>query len=274
MRIFPFRSFTMRPADESARLPAAPPDSRCYAIGDVHGCLDQLSLLLETIIHDNAARPPVSKVYVVTVGDLIDRGPDSRGVIERLLNPLEGFETHYLRGNHDIALLTFLENPDFFPVWKPFGASETLMSYGVKPPLFEDPEQFRIAHDELVRAMPPEHVSLLNKLVPYVIFGDYLFVHAGIRPGIAIEDQNRYDLRWIREPFLSDAKEHGCVVVHGHTIVGRVEERPNRIAIDTGAYHSGVLTALAVEDDRRWYLSTGSGEDEALSRAAGAALQP
>jgi serine/threonine protein phosphatase 1 len=106
-------------------------------------------------------------------------------------------------------------------------------------------------------AIPMDHVAFLETFDDSCRFGDYLFVHAGIRPGIAIEEQNRYDLRWIREPFLSDAKEHGCVVVHGHTIVGRVEERPNRIAIDTGAYHSGVLTALAVEDEQRWYLSTG-----------------
>jgi serine/threonine protein phosphatase 1 len=104
--------------------------------------------------------------------------------------------------------------------------------------------------------VPRAHREFLESFADTFRFGDYLFVHAGIRPGITVEEQDRHDLRWIREPFLSDAKEHGFIVVHGHTIVGRVEERPNRIAIDTGAYHSGVLTALAVEGSRRWYLTT------------------
>ncbi|MEA3032392.1 MAG: serine/threonine protein phosphatase 1, partial [Sphingomonadales bacterium] len=110
----------------------------------------------------------------------------------------------------------------------------------------------------LLRAhVPRGHIEFLESFGDTFSFGDYLFVHAGIRPGIGLDDQARRDLRWIREPFLSDAKEHGFVVVHGHTIVPDVEERPNRIGIDTGAYRSGILTALAVEDEERWYLSTG-----------------
>ena len=105
--------------------------------------------------------------------------------------------------------------------------------------------------------VPRAHREFLEHFADTFAFGDYLFVHAGIRPGIAIEEQDRHDLRWIRDPFLSDAKEHGFVVVHGHTIVPEVDERPNRIAIDTGAYHSGVLTALGIEEAERWLIATG-----------------
>jgi serine/threonine protein phosphatase 1 len=119
-------------------------------------------------------------------------------------------------------------------------------------------------------AVPREHREFLENLADTFRFGDYLFVHAGIRPGVAVDEQSRKDLRWIRDPFLSDAKEHGFVVVHGHTIVERAEERPNRIGIDTGAYHSGVLTALAIEDDQRWFL-TGLEEGRTEERLQSAA---
>jgi serine/threonine protein phosphatase 1 len=119
---------------------------------------------------------------------------------------------------------------------------------------------------EVQRHVPPEHRAFLDSFADTFRFGDYLFVHAGIRPGVGIDEQSRTDLRWIREPFLSDGKEHGCVVVHGHTIVSEVEERRNRIAIDTGAYQSGVLTAIGIEDRQRWQLATG--RDQPLSAAA------
>jgi serine/threonine protein phosphatase 1 len=117
----------------------------------------------------------------------------------------------------------------------------------------------------LAAKVPRAHRDFIDSFADTFRFGDYLFVHAGIRPGIAVDEQDRHDLRWIRDPFLSDAKDHGFIVVHGHTIVEKVEERPNRIAIDTGAYHSGVLTALAVEDDRRWYLTSDEEQPEALT---------
>jgi serine/threonine protein phosphatase 1 len=145
-----------------------------------------------------------------------------------------------------------------------FGGAQYAASYGI------DVDALRRVDDEAAQrrvreSVPRAHVEFIESFADTFRFGDYLFVHAGIRPGVAVEDQARPDLRWIREPFLSDAKEHGVVVVHGHTIVPEVEERPNRIAIDTGAYHSGVLTALAIEDCERWLLAT---ERESRSRHA------
>ena len=230
--------------------------ARAYAVGDIHGRLDLLDDLLAKIEADIAARPR-RRNFIIFLGDLIDRGQDSAGVDERLRNyqPRHG-RPIFLAGNHEEVLLRLLVgDKDILASWLKFGGAECARSYGL------DPDALRRVDEEgalqlLQAKVPRSHREFLESFADTFSFGDYLFVHAGIRPGIAIEDQARYDLRWIREPFLSDAKEHGCVVVHGHTIVSRVEERPNRIAIDTGAYHSGVLTALAVEDGRRWYLST------------------
>jgi serine/threonine protein phosphatase 1 len=242
--------------------------ARAYAVGDIHGRLDLLDELLGRIEADIAARPR-RRNFVIFLGDLIDRGPDSAGVVERLRSyqPPHG-RPIFLAGNHEEVLLRMLAgDKDILASWLKFGGAECARSYGL------DPDALRRVDEEgalqlLQAKVPRSHREFIDGFADTFSFGDYLFVHAGIRPGIAIEEQARYDLRWIREPFLSDAKEHGCVVVHGHTIVSRVEERPNRIAIDTGAYHSGVLTALAVEDDRRWYLSTGAEAPEDATASA------
>lgn len=245
-----------------ARAPQGKAGARAYAIGDIHGRLDLLDLLLRKIEEDIAERPP-ARNFIVFLGDLVDRGPDSAGVVERLrtYRP-DRAQTIFLAGNHEEVLLRMLAGETkILPSWLKFGGAECAQSYGLEA------DSLRLLDEEaalqLLRArIPPEHAAFLESFADTFRFGDYLFVHAGIRPGVGIEAQDRHDLRWIREPFLSDAKEHGVMVVHGHTIVGRVEERPNRIAIDTGAYHSGVLTALAVEDDRRWYLATSRDEVE------------
>jgi serine/threonine protein phosphatase 1 len=229
---------------------------RAYAVGDVHGRLDLLDQLLERIEADIAAGPK-QKTFIIFLGDLIDRGPDSAGVIERLRTYRHpDAKLIFLAGNHEEVLLRILAGErDILPSWLKFGGAECARSYGLDPDALK-----RIDEDgaiQLVQAkVPGSHREFLEGFADTFRFGDYLFVHAGIRPGIAVEEQDRNDLRWIREPFLTDAKEHGFVVVHGHTIVERVEERPNRIAIDTGAYHSGVLTALAIEGDRRWFLTS------------------
>ncbi|MEA3002003.1 MAG: serine/threonine protein phosphatase 1 [Sphingomonadales bacterium] len=230
--------------------------ARAYAIGDVHGRLDLLDALLRRVEEDIAGRRP-KKTYIVFLGDLIDRGPDSAGVVERLRTwrPRHG-RPIFLGGNHEEVLLRILGgDATILPDWLKFGGAECARSYGV------DVDALRRMEDEAaveaVRAkVPRSHREFLENFADTFRFGDYLFVHAGIRPGIAVEEQDRHDLRWIREPFLGDAKEHGFVVVHGHTIVPEVDERPNRIAIDTGAYHSGVLTALGIEEEERWLLST------------------
>jgi serine/threonine protein phosphatase 1 len=231
--------------------------ARAYAVGDIHGRLDLLDALLRRVEEDIAARPP-RKTYIVFLGDLVDRGPDSAGVVERLRTwrPRHG-KPVFLGGNHEEVLLRILGgDASILPDWLKFGGAECARSYGIDVDALR-----RMEDDEAIAAIragvPRAHREFLEHFADTFAFGDYLFVHAGIRPGLAIEDQDPRDLRWIRDPFLSDAKEHGFIVVHGHTIVPEVDERPNRIAIDTGAYHSGVLTALGVEEAERWFIATG-----------------
>jgi serine/threonine protein phosphatase 1 len=238
-------------------LPRGKEGARAYAVGDIHGRLDLLNDIIERIEADIAARPP-RRNFIVFLGDLIDRGPDSAGVVETLRtyrNPEA--RLIFLGGNHEEVMLRLLAGEkNILASWLKFGGAECARSYGLEP------DSLRLLDEDaalqLLRAkVPAEHLEFLSSFADTFRFGDYLFVHAGIRPGVGLEEQDRHDLRWIRDPFLSDAKEHGFVVVHGHTIVDRVEERPNRVAIDTGAYHSGVLTAVGIEDDRRWFLATG-----------------
>lgn len=234
---------------------------RAYAVGDIHGRLDLLDVMLSRI-EDDMARQPAARTFIIFLGDLIDRGPDSAGVVERLrtYRPPHGAEMVFLAGNHEEVLLRILDNErKILPNWLKFGGVECAESYGIDAAALSRLEES--AAIERVRAMvPAAHREFLKGFGDTFRFGDYLFVHAGIRPGIGLEEQDLSDLRWIREPFLTDAKEHGFVVVHGHTIVPQVEERANRIGIDTGAYHTGNLTALAVEEERRWYISTVAGE--------------
>jgi serine/threonine protein phosphatase 1 len=246
------------PSDRSASRGKA--GRRAYAIGDIHGRLDLLDLLLDRIEADMAARPH-KKTFIIFLGDLIDRGPDSAGVVERLRTYRPPFATPvFLAGNHEEVLLRMLTGEKgILPSWLKFGGADCAQSYGLEPASLRALDE-EAALQLLQAKVPRAHVDFLKTFADTFRFGDYLFVHAGIRPGVSLEEQDRFDLRWIREPFLNDAKEHGFVVVHGHTIVARVEERANRIAIDTGAYRSGVLTALAIEDERRWYLSTEQAE--------------
>jgi serine/threonine protein phosphatase 1 len=230
--------------------------ARAYAVGDIHGRLDLLDPLLARIEADIAARPP-KRSFIVFLGDLIDRGAESAGVVERLrvYRPRHARPV-FLAGNHEEVLLQILAGgAEIIADWLKFGGAECAASYGVDVDRLRRMEEAQ-ALEVLRDAVPRAHVEFIESFGDTFSFGDYVFVHAGIRPGIPLEAQDRKDLRWIREPFLSDAKEHGFMVVHGHTIVPQAEERPNRIGIDTGAYRSNVLTALAVEDDRRWYLST------------------
>ena len=236
--------------------PAGAPGYRAYVVGDVHGRLDLLQDLLAKI-HAELQHHPSAKTLLVFVGDLIDRGPSSAQVVERLRTyKREGVKTVFLLGNHEEVLLRILGgDASLIDKWRWFGGAECLQSYGA------DPVQLDRASDEealaFVRnAIPREHVRFLETFADSCAFGDYLFVHAGIRPGVGVEQQSQADLRWIRDPFLNDDRDHGCIVVHGHTISDDVEQRVNRIGIDTGAYRSGVLTALAIEGTDRWLLDT------------------
>jgi serine/threonine protein phosphatase 1 len=256
-----FRTIFARLTGGAADLPASGKrGARAYGVGDIHGCLHLLNDLLAQIETDVDANP-VREAYLVFVGDLIDRGPDSAGVIERLRNYSHPkLKPIYLAGNHEEYLLSILSGETGkLDSWLTYGGRECVQSYGLEPEqLIVLPEGEALML--LRRRIPDEHQRFLKSLADTFRFGDYLFVHAGIRPGLALEEQSPADLRWIRDPFLNDNGNHGFVVVHGHTIVDEVEERSNRIGIDTGAYRSGVLTALVIEGTQRRFLSTARAE--------------
>lgn len=229
---------------------------RAYVVGDIHGRLDLLEELLAKIDADLQQRPS-PKTLLVFLGDLIDRGPNSAQVIERLRTlRWDGVEPVFLLGNHEEVLLRIVGGDiELISSWLQFGGLQCLESYGLDPARIRGRGSEKIL--ELVQsAIPPRHVEFLESFVDSCRFGDYLFVHAGIRPGVEVDEQLQSDLRWIRAPFLFDETDHGFVVVHGHTISDEVDERSNRIGIDTGAYRTGTLTALAIEGTDRWLLDT------------------
>jgi len=242
----------------SARSFAGPKAKRLYAIGDVHGRLDLVNDLLGRIEDDISSRP-VETAVVVFLGDLIDRGPESAGVIERLQS-LQHFPARmlFLLGNHEEFLLRALAGePGVAQDWLGFGGDACAESYGIAVSALQAMNEQRIA--EVLRAAIPEtHVAFLKTFGDTFAFGGYLLVHAGIRPGVPIEQQQPRDLRWIRQPFLSDAHDHGCMVIHGHTVSDGIDQRANRIGIDTGAYRTGILTAAVIEEDDLRFLATGA----------------
>lgn len=240
--------------------PRGPDGHRAYAVGDIHGRLDLLDDMLARIGADIAARPAATN-HVVFLGDLIDRGPQSAEVVERLRGwqPADASAV-FLCGNHEEVLLRVLDGePGLLADWLSYGGGECLESYGLPPATLDGMSEAE-ALDRVRAAIPDAHRKFLAGFADTFAFGDYLFVHAGIRPGVGLAAQGQQDLRWIRQPFLDSARDHGFVVVHGHSISERVDERANRIGIDTGAYRSGILTAIAIERDARWFLDTGSGE--------------
>ena len=242
-------------------MPAIPDGFRVYAVGDIHGCDDLLADILARIEADQDGNP-MAETIVIFLGDFIDRGPASRQVIERLrtYRPENG-RTVFLAGNHEEVLIRLLNGQDeLVEDWLRFGGAECLASYG-----YDAADLRRLSLPEagaVIRGLiPPAHAQFLRDMADTFRIGDYLFVHAGIRPGYPLSAQSQADLRWIRRPFLGDRSDHGFVVVHGHTISEQIDEQVNRIGIDTGAYQTGVLTALALEGERRWLLQTGQPGD-------------
>lgn len=222
-----------------------------YAVGDIHGRLDLLDLLMESVAADVAAMKPAERPILVFLGDYVDRGPESAGVITRILKIAKAgaFEVRALKGNHEEALLQFLADPSFGQTWTDYGGAATLVSYGVTPPLTRlDPdawEQARVAFDA---ALPAAHRRFYETLELTVEVGDFLFVHAGLRPGVPIADQTERDLLWIRGEFLNSDSTFGKMVVHGHTPTEEPQIMTNRMGLDTGAYATGVLTAARLTD--------------------------
>mgnify|MGYP002624273323 CR=1 FL=1 len=232
-----------------------PPGTTVYAVGDVHGQMALLEQLIDRIRND-ASRQPGQRQVIVFVGDYIDRGPESAAVIDYLIRGLSSrFEAHCLMGNHEHALLRFLCDPTALPHWLMNGAAATLQSYGVEPvDEAAGEEAFTSCRDALLAAMPASHRAFFDSLPLTVEIGDYLFVHAGIRPGIPVAEQSTHDLLWIREGFLDCKKDLGPIVVHGHTPHPEPVVMPNRIGIDTGAWAYGCLTALRLEGTARTFM--------------------
>ena len=235
-----------------------PEDERVYAIGDIHGRLDLLRMLAAAIDEEQQDLRP-ARTTLVFVGDYVDRGPDSRAVIDWLIErPLPAFERVYLRGNHEDWFESFLSDTAVGPSWLYCGGVETLASYGVAAaPGENDPRRLRALQAELTAALPGSHRAFLRALENHCAIGGYLFVHAGVRPGVPLDRQSPDDMLWIREEFLHARDDHGHVVVHGHTITSEVEVRENRIGIDTGAFATNVLSCLVLEADRYRLIQTG-----------------
>ena len=251
--------------DRAGTPPRVADDCRVYAVGDIHGRADLLAALHDRIVDDSAAA--AGRKVLVYLGDYVDRGPSSFDVVDLLIEaPLEGFEIVHLKGNHEDFLLRFLEedpgktpeeNLDEADLWFINGGDATLHSY--KVPLLTLP--FGLAGLETARrafaaALPPSHMTFFRGLEMFHVEGDYLFVHAGIRPGVPLDEQDDADLLWIREGFLDSDADFGHMVVHGHTPEAETDVRPNRIGIDTGAVFTGRLTCLVVEGDGTRFLHT------------------
>lgn len=234
-----------KPAHRPAQIP---PGLRIYAIGDIHGRADLLGQVHDRISEDAWGSPTVEK-RAIYLGDYIDRGPASREVVELLLTArLDGIAATYLRGNHEEMLLRFLDDTTVGPDWLAYGGLATLLSYGVQLKRDASPEQkLAVAQQELRERLPISHRQFLAGLPTHESFGDYFFVHAGVRPGVPLDQQKDADLIWIRKEFLQSAQFHGKIVVHGHSYGTEPEILQNRIGIDTGAYATGRLTCLVLE---------------------------
>lgn len=240
----------------AGRKPSVGAGTVVYAVGDIHGRADLLDRLLARVREDAAARSERRKVLVF-LGDYIDRGPESRRVIDLLAaEDPDGPERVFLKGNHEDAMLGFLASPEIGFQWLGFGGAATLRSYGVDPHAAHVDGGFELLRRELARALPLSHRRFLDRLALCHEEGDYLFVHAGVRPGIPLDRQDPDDLIWIRGAFLESREDFGKTVVHGHSIAPLPELRANRIGIDTGAFATGVLTCLVLRGARRAFIQT------------------
>jgi serine/threonine protein phosphatase 1 len=233
-----------------------PPGRRIYAVGDVHGRSDLLDHLHQLILEDAEAGAPSERV-VVYLGDYVDRGPNSFDVLEMLIEePLPGFRCVHLKGNHEDMMLRFVEGPADLN-WLINGGDATLASYGLSLlGIATQPDDLEAIRRQFGALLPSWHRRFLEGLALWHEEGDYLFVHAGIRPGVPLAEQRPSDLVWIRDAFLSAASDLGHRVVHGHTISREPEVTANRIGIDTGAFFSDRLTCLVLEGSDVRFLST------------------
>lgn len=229
--------------------PRLPDGIRVYAVGDIHGRADLLEMLIARIDAHIAAKP-VTRPILVFVGDYVDRGRSSREVLDLLIKCDTAHEAVFLRGNHDDLMLKFLTSPELLREWQKIGGIETLMSYGLQPAMNPDSANQAEIANAFDGLLPQNHRRFLESLVPSFSCGGYFFVHAGVRPGVSLAEQKEEDLLWIRDEFLLHEEDFGRIVVHGHTPVREIDIRRNRINIDTGAYVTGRLSCIILEQDR------------------------
>jgi len=242
---------------KKSRTYCLPEGMRIYAVGDIHGRADLLERLHRDILRD-AQTAPSGDNLVIYLGDYLDRGPYVRQTLDTLIAGLPpGFRTEFLMGNHEQLFLDFKQDPYLLELWISLGGHSTLRSYQVQVPgsgfSLEKAHEIR---NDLLEAMPREHLEFLENLRPYLQLGDYLFVHAGIRPGLPLERQRTEDLLWIRDDFTDPEDEHEFKVIHGHTIYDQIREYPSRIGMDTGAYATGILSCAVLEGPKVSFLST------------------
>lgn len=225
---------------------------RTLVVGDIHGFLDAFDALLAVV-------RPQPDDRIVTLGDYVDRGPDSAGVIDQILalRQREDVVVHCLKGNHEETMLSFLDDARTGQVWAEFGGVQTLASYDVPAPqVRSDLEAWEVARLAFVQAVPDRHQAFLRALELYVVAGDYVFVHAGLRPGVPLASQTEQDMLWIRREFLEATRPFEKVVVYGHTPQQDAVVEPHRIGIDTGAFVTGVLTALRLSEGEAVLIQT------------------
>lgn len=250
--------FGRKKRDFSKEPPSVPDKTRIYAIGDIHGRADLLEALHENILNDAKTAHGDMEMVVVYLGDYMDRGAQSRQALDMLIaSPLVDFEHVYLKGNHDDALLTFLEDSSIGPDWFSIGGDACLYSYQIPPQNgLSARKKFKQLQESLRSALPDDHLAFLSNLKLIYEAGDYIFVHAGVMPGRPLSKQNPAHLMWVRDEFLNDERNYGKIIVHGHTITAKPDIRANRIGIDTGAYATGILTCLVLEGTQRRFLTT------------------
>lgn len=230
---------------------------RVYAVGDIHGRADLFNELLDQIKADESARAAMPS-QLILLGDLVDRGPQSAQTIEKSMELAAGdTPIRFLKGNHEeVFVRSAMGDVSATRFFIRIGGRETILSYGL-----DEADYTRMEFDELTDWMlnhiPRAHIDFIDGFEDWIEIGDYLFVHAGIRPDVPMPDQSPSDLRWIRDEFLSWTLPHQRLVIHGHTITDGVDQRVNRIGIDTGAYQSGKLTAIGLQGTERWFISTG-----------------
>lgn len=249
-------SLIRRPFRRPALKPEAPEGMRIYVVGDVHGRDDLLGDVAGAIEGELGSAP--STVLTVLLGDYVDRGPSSASVLERLAGGRFPTPIAALRGNHEQMLLQFLDDPLELESWRRYGGLETLHSYGVDVSAVLRGRGYERARDAFLEALPKGHLEFLSSTRPSAAFGDYFFCHAGVRPGVPLDQQSAEDLMWIRDGFLQFDRSFKKVVVHGHTPVATADFRANRINIDTGAFATSVLTCLALEGAEQRILTAGA----------------